>query len=206
MTIPPLINLGGLSPVGAADCSMLPTIGPCLQPCTPERKGYYTALRLSLPSRRGPTTPPPPRERGAATVDKPAAGISSIKKQHNPRGSRDPLGIRLNGFRRQAMDTIREALHYAHQGGRLSRPLLGLDWVEEAARRCAGPGGPLPPRAHVAMCDCVWVKPYTHTQRVVQRLYYSLAACTRCELCPCALQVSGDGPRVRRTGQCQHAP
>jgi hypothetical protein len=128
------------------------------------------------------------------------------KKQHNPRGSRDPLGIRLNGFRRQAMDTIREALHYAHQGGRLSRPLLGLDWVEEAARRCAGPGGPLPPRAHVAMCDCVWVKPYTHTQRVVQRLYYSLAACTRCELCPCALQVSGDGPRVRRTGQCQHAP
>ena len=48
MTIPPLINLGGLSPVGAADCSMLPTIGPCLQPCTPERKGYYTRPCVSL--------------------------------------------------------------------------------------------------------------------------------------------------------------
>jgi len=53
------------------------------------------------------------------------------------------------------MDTIREALHYAHQGGRLSRPLLGLDWVEEAARRCAGPGGPHCRRVRMSPCVIV---------------------------------------------------
>ena len=50
-----------------------------------------------------------------------------------------------------ALETIREALHYAHQGGRLSRPMLGLDWVEEAARRC-GPAAVC--RAHADLCDC----------------------------------------------------
>ena len=38
-----------------------------------------------------------------------------------------------------ALETIREALHHAHQGGRLPCPLFGLNWVEEATKRCAGP-------------------------------------------------------------------
>ena len=59
------------------------------------------------------------------------------------------------------METIREALHYAHQGGRLSRPVIGLDWVEEAARRsqvtllaCGVQGSvsTLPDAAAAALC------------------------------------------------------
>ena len=38
-----------------------------------------------------------------------------------------------------ALETIREALHHAHQGGRLPCSLFGLNWVEEATKRCAGP-------------------------------------------------------------------
>ena len=38
-----------------------------------------------------------------------------------------------------ALETIREALHDAHQGGRLLCPLFGLNWVEEATKRSAGP-------------------------------------------------------------------
>ena len=38
-----------------------------------------------------------------------------------------------------ALETIREALHHAHQGGRLPCSLFGLNWVEEATKRCVGP-------------------------------------------------------------------
>ena len=38
-----------------------------------------------------------------------------------------------------ALETIREALHDAHQGGRILCPLFGLNWVEEATKRSAGP-------------------------------------------------------------------
>ena len=164
----PYTNLGGLSPVGAADCSMLPTIGPCLAP--PNGRGTTRPCgSLSLLFR-----PPPPHlpPRTRSCNRRQACRRHFLKKKNNTYEGKQrphletaerlqatgdgyyPRGTALRPPRRQALTP-------------LARPRLGGGGGEKVC----GPRRPtLPPRAHVAMCDCVWVKPYTHTQRVVQRL------------------------------------
>ena len=105
-----------------------------------------------------------------------------------------------------ALGTIREALHYAHQGGRLSRLVLGLDWVEEAARRC-GPAAVC--AARMQICVIVvdsWLKAPVEGGRQCSAAGEGKAAIPTRTLLVCALQVASDAPSERRAGQCQHAP
>lgn len=70
--------------------------------------------------------------------------VTILQHVTEPKAAAGKYGAASSCIQFMALETIREALHYAQLGGRLSLPLFGLNWVEEATKRRARS----PHRAH----------------------------------------------------------